>query len=169
MRFASRRELLELGEREIKSAFSLDRKHTASLSALLKKGSGECSAPRLRFRLSQGILLVEGQEKFSDRLAWLQEVAGLTASSALGQWKFSGLEAGDRQGLLGGVKGKKKFQEARVPLFFRDSVPVLKATGGRLLVPGKAVDGVEFTPSPLAKWWISSSALRDDPGRSALE
>jgi tRNA(Ile)-lysidine synthetase-like protein len=150
-RFAKRAELLVLGERGLKTAFGLDRAHTRSLAALLAKGSGECAAPRRRFRLSQGVLVVEQGTEFRDELAWREGGAGRVAESALGSWRFAAAAVGSRREVALGASAKKKFQAAKVPVFFRDSLPVLPGAEKIFLPTGAAC-----TPSPLAEWWLSS-------------
>ncbi|MGE3262781.1 MAG: tRNA lysidine(34) synthetase TilS [Bacteriovoracia bacterium] len=166
--FGERGSLLALGERGIKNTFRLNRRHTLDLARLLKKGSGECSSEGKKFRLSQGILLVESGERFCDRLDWRSPRAGENvAESMLGAWTFRSplnetLAAPD---LLAGEKGKKRFQEEGVPIFFRASLPVLRAERGKKillpLLPGSTAF-LDFCPSSLGHWWLNSSAARGD-------
>ncbi|MGZ3696068.1 MAG: ATP-binding protein, partial [Bdellovibrionota bacterium] len=164
IQFGTRSALLALGSRGLKITFSLDRKHSAALLKLLEKGNGECLAPKTRFSLSQGILLVERGRKFADELVWSSEGATKSAESVLGKWVYRDLKLGGRKELAPGMKGKKKFQEASVPLFFRDSVPVLSSEGGKIQLTLAPNDNLSFEPSALGAWWISSSVGRDGLG-----
>lgn len=152
--FALRENLRGMESRELKNLFSLNRLHTGALRALLEKGNGEWKGPGVRFRLSQGILLAERNSAFEDALRWSES----GAMSKLGCWQ--GLPAEAERSRPRGEKWKRAFQEKKIPVFFRDSLPVMESAGRRaILLPGAGAFG--FRPTALGSWWLSSLAGSD--------
>jgi tRNA(Ile)-lysidine synthetase-like protein len=147
-------------EAVLHETFGLPRLHCRELGKLLAKPSGTLEAKGARFCWSAGVLLVERGRKFEASLRALG--SGLRLESSLGRWS---LEEGGGGELLPlelrrGEYVKKEFQALRVPVFFREAVPLLRR-GGRpvALLPKRLAGraGIRFSPSPLARWWLNSS------------
>lgn len=148
-------DLKKLSASELNGLFRLSRLHTRGLEALLKKGNGSYSAEGIRFRLSQGVLLAESGENFEAPLL----CSSSKAESVLGKWRSTG-PAG--LPIAPATGAKKQFQAARVPLFFRSGILLVRQRGAARPALG-ASDTVDFQPSPLGAWWLSSLAKSDGP------
>jgi hypothetical protein len=147
-------DLREASSAALSGALRLSRLHTKGLEDLLKKGSGRYSAEGVGFRLSNGILLAE-KKPFAPSSQWRTQKNSVSMENTLGRWKIQ-VEPGDRVGapsaLSLGDKAKKEFQRHRVPIFFRDLVPLLVKDGRpSALLPGTKRAQIEL--APLGQWW----------------
>jgi tRNA(Ile)-lysidine synthase len=148
--------LLGWDARALKEEFGLGREPATRLAALLQRPQGSLDARGVRIRLSCGVLLEERTGKFFGALDW----APGRAESPLGTWLFDPTHPArlaPRREYGVGDKLKKEFQASRVPIFFRDLVPV--ATEGKeLFLPLETEakrSGIRFIPSELGAWWLS--------------
>jgi tRNA(Ile)-lysidine synthetase-like protein len=133
--------------------FSLNRARTKNLVELLQRKSGRLDAGT-RFVLSAGLLLA-GRGEFSlppvERRERKNEVV---IATALGEWVIpANVKWGFQAELSLGDRLKKEFQRKRVPIFFRDQLPILPGEKISILLPGIDAPNVKSTPSPLAQWW----------------
>jgi tRNA(Ile)-lysidine synthetase-like protein len=132
--------------------YRLSRKQAEALRATLAKPGARCEAEGVRFTWSAGLLLAERGKAVFPRA--LMPAGEGRWESVLGTWLFSSLPAFRR----GGERAKKEFQALRVPIFFRDCVPVVAGPRERplaLLPPRLArFEGVSFEPSALGRWWL---------------
>jgi hypothetical protein len=152
--FARLHDLRKISPANWKDLYRLNRRHTLDLAALLKKGSGKCRGEGVCFQLSQGILLAERKKTFSAEL--VTRDGG--AESPLGSWRAS-VPLGTTAAATG-EKMKKQFQAAKVPIFFRRGI-LLAEQEGRLR-PIIESGAIQFTPSELGLWWLSSLRARGD-------
>lgn len=151
------RELSGAGPARLAEAFRFSRRHTEGLCALLKKGSGRYSAPGLGLRLSAGLLLAE-KRPFVPERQWREEGGIWRMDSLLGRWELK-LRADERAGpaseLKLGEKAKKEFQEAGVPVFFREMVPLLVREGRPTALVGKKAGDSLVRLGALGRWWLT--------------
>ncbi len=136
--------------------YRLSRAHAENLVFLLGKSTGRLEAKGVRFTWSGGILLSERGERFSSSL---QGTGAFRMKSALGSWELC--EPFDSMAPRSGERLKKEFQELRVPLFFRNLIPVIGLRGRPIALLPKRIEGklsgsVRFFPSKLATWWLGS-------------
>lgn len=170
IQFAHRAALRRLPAGGLAFQFALDRRHALGLARLLEKGGGRYEAEGKKFFLSREVLLVEeNKARFAPALSIRESSAGWVAESSLGVWHFSGEgrsardRPGDAASLALGDRAKKEFQAAGTPIFFRAALPFWRKGGAWRLAPLTAEAG--FLPSPLARWWLSSS---ESPGGARL-
>lgn len=157
--FFRTKEVMALGGSDLSRIFRLSRMHTMGLISLLKKGSGRYSAEGISFHLSAGLLLAMRGEFVLEKAELVKKEQVVEIKTILGHWSLQ-LEAGERVGLqnsLGlGDRVKKEFQRAKVPVFFREHLPLLVRKGRPyVLLPGHS--GVKIDLSPLGTWWLSPS------------
>jgi tRNA(Ile)-lysidine synthase len=148
-------ELKRASSGDISNALRLSRMHTRGLSGLLAKGSGRYEAEGVGFRLSAGILLAE-RKPFAQSSEWVESPGLVAVSNSLGRWEVriaSGEKVGSSSSLSLGEKAKKEFQRHRVPVFFRELVPLLVRSGKpRALLP-LASETAEVELHGLGRWW----------------
>lgn len=148
----------------------LSRLHTRGLGELLRKGSGRYGAEGVGFRLSCGILLAE-KKPFAPVSLWQEAEGGAEVSNVLGRWRIRlrpGERAGPLRDLALGERAKKEFQSRRVPVFFRELVPLLVSEGGAralLPAPGEAC-GAEIDLAALGRWWLSPPLAQEAAKRA---
>jgi tRNA(Ile)-lysidine synthetase-like protein len=142
--------------------YALSRRHVLGLRHLLARGSGKYEAEGVRFELSAGLLLAEREGRFRGHLVLHRDSAGLRADSHLGTWH---LPLGFPLAKAAGESAKKAYQTRRVPRFFRPAVPLAREEGrlAILLPQSEEPETYEFTPSPLAQWWLTPSVASGDP------
>ncbi|HEY8280056.1 MAG TPA: tRNA lysidine(34) synthetase TilS [Bdellovibrionota bacterium] len=131
--------------------FRLNRQHSRAVEELLRKPSGRWEAEKARFTWSGGVLLVERGRRWESKT--LAEDDG-RFESHLGSWEFpSGTRLVEREERK---HARKDFQALRVPVFFRDSLPLLRHKGrARVLMPARVPGILRYAPSDLARWWLS--------------
>lgn len=161
--------LKKLTEAELSVLFSLNRKHTKDLFSLLKKESGKCTAQGIHFFLSSGFVLVERAKKLSLTGLMNQNSDELFFESHLGVWQLEP-EKNETWGLRSafslGDKGKKIFQEEKIPQFFREMIPICCKDKKVILATPKALNSIQekrvaaikFVPSKLADWFFTPSS-----------
>lgn len=149
-------ELRRASSAEVSEALRLSRLHTRGLIALLGKSSGRYEAEGVGFRLSAGILLSE-KTPFAPVSEWKVGRESVAVSNPLGRWEVRvgpGEKVGPPSALALGDKAKKEFQRHRVPVFFRELVPLLVRSGKpSALLPLAKVAGAEIELSKLGQWW----------------
>jgi hypothetical protein len=148
-------DLREASSGQLSAALRLSRLHTRGLEDLLKKSSGRYSAEGVGFRLSGGILLAE-KKPFAPPSRWQARKNSVAVENMLGRWEIQ-VEPGERVGppseFFLGEKAKKEFQRHRVPVFFRELVPLLVKNGRpSALLPGTRNAQIELTA--LGQWWL---------------
>jgi tRNA(Ile)-lysidine synthetase-like protein len=141
----------------LSASLRLSRLHTKGLEDLLRKGSGRYSAEGVGFCLSGGVLLAE-KRPFAPPCRWRTEGNCVSVENTLGRWKIQ-VGADERVGtpsqLSLGDKAKKEFQRHRVPVFFRELVPLLVKEGRpSALLPGARKAQVDL--APLGQWWLKA-------------
>lgn len=134
--------------------FHLSRRHATDLARLVCGNGGRLEASGgAKFTWSAGVLLSLRGTEFRAELSGRGPFV-----SPLGAWR---IPRGARLLEAGGERRKKEFQALRVPVFFRDAIPVLDHGGKPLaLLPGRApLADFRFEPSPLARWWLAPSGI----------
>lgn len=142
-------ELRQLSDAALCEEFSLLRSHTKAVRFLLEKGQGSFSRKNCDLQVSGGVVAKGFQAKPPKQSA-------TQIVTEIGAWQFSSAKALSLRDDLS-VSTKRVFQEAKVPLFFRNQIP-LGETMGKLFLPLPGRDSsIQVELSSLGKWWLTPS------------